>query len=133
MMKAGVFKTVKGNWEVFDASRGLPRGVNKISQDKEGDLWIFLFTGISKFDGKNWTGRDLDRVLLEGHACYCGIVDSKGKAWFGSIGGIRTFRGEKREVIDMRNLGVGWSVLSIIEDRRGNLWFVSYLMSQNIL
>jgi hypothetical protein len=44
-------------WEVFNTmNSGLPNnGVNKITQDNEGNYWIATMGGIAKYDGSNWT------------------------------------------------------------------------------
>jgi ligand-binding sensor domain-containing protein len=99
-----------------------------IAQDKAGNMWFGTHNGISKYDGKKFT----TFAETKGHISGCKIlIDSKGQIWAGTTEGAFRFNGSSfskfnipKPVIDSPSYKVvTGKVWSIIEDKKGNIWF----------
>lgn len=102
--------------------------VTGITEDKTGNIWIGTHNGIAKYDGKKFT------IFKEttGKISGCKIlIDSKGQIWAGTTEGAYRFNGSSfskfeipKPVIDSPSYKVvTGKVWSIIEDKKGNIWF----------
>jgi signal transduction histidine kinase/ligand-binding sensor domain-containing protein len=110
--------------EVSDNSRLPNQGVSALHTGRDGSLWV-------GFSGGGGTSR-IDRLggithygpadgLTRGrlHA----IVDTAdGTIWAGGLGGLSRLRHERWLQVDARDGFSGQTVISLYEDRRGNLW-----------
>ena len=98
--------------------------VYSIYEDRSGTLWVGTDRGINRLDRESGTFEHFSRdsiITVEAVPVYFFHEDRAGRFWFGLSGG-------GRGLLDRRTGTVtrgGDSSLSMEEDRKGNLWFVS--------
>ena len=123
----------------FTTKEGLSHNdVWSILEDKSGNLWFGTDGGVNKYDGKTFTHFTTKEGLS--HNSVMSILEDKtGNLWFGTYGGgVNKYDGETfthyttKEACPIASehecIG-GLSdnrVLSILEDKSGNLWFGTY-------
>lgn len=90
-------------------------------QDKKGNIWIAAFDGIFRYDGKFFT----NITSKESSARFFSVLqDSKGNFWFGSIGsGVYYYDGKSFRNFTTKDGLLNNDVVSIYEDKTGNIWF----------
>jgi hypothetical protein len=71
----------------------LPGNINLINCDIKGNVWILLSTGLSKFDGVNWTNYTNSNSNFPGTIPTTFVCDTIGNLWFGSTTGLTKFDG----------------------------------------
>jgi signal transduction histidine kinase len=111
-------------FDAADNSRLPTQGVSVLHTSRDGSLWVGFggSGGASRIDGRgsvtNYGAADgLTRGRL--HA----IVDTAdGTVWAGGLGGLFRLRHDRWEQVDVRDGFSGQTVISLYEDRRGNLW-----------
>lgn len=105
--------------------------INGIVEDKAGNLWLATTNGVSKYDGKTFTN------FLENepknNSVWSILEDKKGRIWVGTIGGVFRYDGDKFTPFSLPKAEEGVQIglprfstdlaWSIIEDRKGNIWF----------
>ncbi|MFQ6040721.1 MAG: two-component regulator propeller domain-containing protein, partial [Candidatus Poribacteria bacterium] len=122
-------------WQTYDATDGLPGGVNKLLQDQRGNLWLatvagwpILGTGLVRYNGAEFiTYTTADGLADDLVSALC--EDRHGRLWFGTRRGLTIFDGERfvsiTEFADdaaAETLARCW-ISAICEDSRGRLWF----------
>ncbi len=125
----GVVRFDGKKWDYFSTKDGLcDNTVTGIAEDKAGNMWFGTHNGISKYDGKKFTTFKETTGKISG----CKIlIDSKGQIWAGTTEGAFRFNGSSfskfkipKPVIDSPSYKVvTGKVWSIIEDKKGNIWF----------
>lgn len=100
--------------------------VLSITEDQKGNLWFGTHTGVSIYDGKQFSS-------VKGvHGAGCNIlVDKKGKVWAATNDGVFRYNGTAFIEFDIPKptipmLSYKWEagkVWSMMEDRKGNIWF----------
>lgn len=117
--------------DYFDKKNGLDFSrVTGFTQDKDGNLWISSYQGITKYDGQSFT-LFTDKDGLLNNETWCITADSKGIFWIGTNKGISRFDGKKFSTFSIPGVPVKTSntlydedrIVSIVEDKNGNLWF----------
>jgi signal transduction histidine kinase/ligand-binding sensor domain-containing protein len=114
-------------WKVGDT---LPAGgVNSITQDAQGYLWLGTTNGLLRFDGVRFTRWDsLSGTPLTG-AILSLLADRDGSLWIGTTDGLRnwdhqrlsSYAEKQREMV----------VYSMTQDRDGAVWFTPSLLSSH--
>ena len=108
----------------FSIAQGLVYDkVWSISEDKTGNLWFGTSAGISKYDGKSFSNFSIPYLTANIRSF---INDKNGVFWYGSVLGANRY--DEKSFINY-SLAEGkplQTVLSIKEDKLGNLWFGTY-------
>jgi signal transduction histidine kinase/ligand-binding sensor domain-containing protein/CheY-like chemotaxis protein len=121
--------------EEFTTEDGLVHDVvQTILEDRAGNLWIGTLGGVSRYDGKGFTTFTTEDGLVH-DVVHSIFEDRAGNLWFGAgsygSGGVSRYDGEKFTSFTQED-GLGdrvgdvmsdQIVTSIIEDRRGRIWF----------
>ena len=114
------------NFIYFGTEQGLPQsGIQKILQDKEGNLWMGTMAGAARYNGsqfRNFTKKD---GLAENWVTSM-CMDRKGNIWLGHwAGGISVYdaSSEKFRVFTVPGVTIYKTISSIMEDSSGTIWF----------
>jgi ligand-binding sensor domain-containing protein len=108
-------------WQRFSRAEGLYAvGINDMTADSSGNLWLMHGNGVSKYDGATWSAMGSpDPDWANSIKC---AVDRDGGLWIGGYGGVRRLHGGAwtRYMYDagFPLAYVGW----ITPDRSGNIW-----------
>ena len=96
-----------------------------LTEDRAGNLWLATWSGVTKFDGKNFhhtTGLT--------HGWINNVLEDKtGMIWFGALpGGVFSLdkTGQTLTNITAKEGLIDDEISTIVEDPTGNLWFGSY-------
>ena len=82
------------NKSFTSSNSGILNGTIKlINCDRNGNVWILLSSGLSKFDGLNWTNYTSSNSNFPSITPSNFICDSVGNLWFGSADGLTKFDG----------------------------------------
>jgi signal transduction histidine kinase/ligand-binding sensor domain-containing protein/CheY-like chemotaxis protein len=98
--------------------------VYSIYEDRSGTLWVGTDRGINRLDRESGTFEHFSRdsiITVEAAPVYFFHEDRAGRFWFGLSGGGRGLLDRSTGTVTRG----GDSSLSMEEDRKGNLWFVS--------
>jgi hypothetical protein len=132
--------------QYFSEEEGVGRGrITEIVEDKEGNVWFGTYGGLTKFDPSALPTNQTDSLRTSSssftnYAVSDGLaidtiwslmLDSNGIFWIGTSDGVLKFDGEKftsfpipqAEVKDPTPIISHNRITSIIEDKRGNIWF----------
>ena len=99
--------------------------VTDLLLDRDGNLWIATQSGLSCFDGvdfSNFTTED----GLPSNCIHCVFEDRRGHLWLGTDRGVTHYDGQLFQTIQLPHIG---PVLQILEDRDGAFWFGTALNS----
>ncbi len=105
--------------------------INKICQDHLGYIWLATDYGLARFDGSETIvfTRTAEAGSLLSNTVLSVMEDSESNLWVGSTDGIQRFDRSTRTFITPRlsypNVPDFSYVNSIIEDRKGNIWFTT--------
>jgi ligand-binding sensor domain-containing protein/serine phosphatase RsbU (regulator of sigma subunit) len=107
----------------YSVKEGLAQSsVYAIQQDSKGFVWLGTASGLSKFNGKDFTNYTTEDGLADG-AVKSIYIDKKEAIWTGHTdGGLSRLIGDKKKTI----LNIGADITSIAEDDEGNLWVTSF-------
>jgi len=104
-------------WTQFkQSSSGLPDNcVNDIVVDPANNLWFAFYSGVGKYDGKEWAYYPI------GHTSSIGL-DNKGKIWAGNLhnGGPRLFDGTTWKLVAPDSQGLSMWGMKVAPD--GTVW-----------
>lgn len=93
--------------------------VNSIAIDKEGNKWVNVVGGISKYDGKTWTTYPIDHGILK-------VIDNEGNKWFGTHGGgVSKFDGKNWKTYTIADGLASNHINFIAIDKENNKWFAT--------
>ena len=103
--------------------------VTGIAEDRDGHLWFGTHTGVSKFDGRRFTGFGSAEGLT-GAGCKV-LVDRSGTVWAGTSDGVFRLDNQRFNafelpvpVIDTPSYKMTpGKIWDLFEDSKGNLWF----------
>ena len=102
-------------------------GVNAITQDAQGYLWLGTTNGLLRFDGVRFTRCDsLSGTPLTG-AILSLLADRDGSLWIGTTDGLRHWDHQRLSSYAEKNREM--AVLSMTQDRDGAVWFAPSLLS----
>lgn len=105
--------------------------INKICQDHLGYIWIATDYGLTRFDGAEAVvfTRTSDAGSLLSNTVLTVMEDSRNNLWVGTTDGIQKFDRSTQTFTTPRlsypNVPDFSYVNSIIEDRKGNIWFTT--------
>ncbi|MFV0590663.1 MAG: two-component regulator propeller domain-containing protein [Draconibacterium sp.] len=113
-------------WTTYTDEDGLGEAYNwDLLKDHNGNLW---FSGtqdstITKYDGETFTVYN-----VTGNFGECIYEDAQGNVWFGSYegDGVARFDGQSWTYFSTAEIGCGTTVVSITEDKEGNILLISY-------
>ena len=129
----GVIRYNGVSLEKFTINEGFGgTAVRGIVEDKEGNVWFGTSGGLTKYDGESFTNFSEKEGLLD-NEIWSIEIDRDGMIWVGSLNGVSVFDGEaftafSIPLADVNNPQPMLSdkrVSGILEDRKGNLWFVT--------
>lgn len=90
-------------------------------QAKNGDIWIAAFDGVFRYDGKAFSNIT---SKVSSARFFSILEDRKGIFWFGSIGfGVYAYDGKTFRNFTTYDGLVSNEIVSIYEDKIGNIWF----------
>ena len=95
--------------------------VQTITGDNQGNLWIGTTSGVSKFDGANFTNYTTKNGLPSNHVNVI-FIDSKQIIWFGTKKGLARFDGDSLVNFSSKNGLIDDCILSFVEDKKGKIW-----------
>jgi ligand-binding sensor domain-containing protein/class 3 adenylate cyclase len=133
----GVSRYDGKSFTTFSTAQGLgDNTVSSIIEDKSGNLWFSTMgKGVSRYDGKSFTTFSTAHGLANNYV-YSIAEDKSGNLWFGTrYGEISRYDGKSLPAgqasfttfTSTRAQGLPrCSVMTIFEDRSGNLWFGTY-------
>ena len=106
--------------------------VRGIVEDKAGNVWFGTSGGLSKYDGESFTNFSEKDGLLN-NEIWGLAMDRNGLIWIGTIEGVCLFDGKlftnfsipRAEVRNPQSMLSENRVSRIMEDRKGDMWFVT--------
>jgi len=100
---------------------GPTRMVRSVKQARNGDILIASYTGVWRYDGKQFT---LITGAIKSPSFWDVLEDRNGDLWFGTKdSGIYRFHGKSFLHYTTRQGLVSNMALHLFEDRAGNIWF----------
>lgn len=108
--------------------------VLEIVEDTIGNIWFGTSEGLIKYDGVKFKTFSFEEGLPGVNAEIWGLtIDKNGLIWVGAIGGVCQFNGEQFIPFSLPTAKVENAtpmlsdklVFKIIEDNKGNMWFVT--------
>jgi len=106
-------------------------GVNFVSQDKEGFIWVGTYDGLNKFDGYDFTDfrRGLnDKNSLSNNLIHCFLQDDGGNIWIGTRDGLNRINAVDKKITSFFHDKADTTSLShsrintLTKDVEGNIW-----------
>jgi len=112
-------------FDYYGVKEGLPQSkVYDVIQDDHGYLWLGTESGISKFDGVNFTNYTAENGLAEG-GIKALLKDNNGNIWMGhKSGGVSFFDGKTIRKHPIGEL-ISMEITSLLIDKEGVLWISS--------
>lgn len=123
----GIFKYYQNEFEQINNRNGISiTSVNSIFEFMPGHLWLATDVGLVFFDGQTFSrSKDTSGVFKNNLNCF--FIDSKNNVWIGGNGEIYKYDGEQFHRYTPKTLNQDYQVWSIVEDKKGNIWFSTYL------
>ena len=119
---SGVFYKKPDKWVNLKREEGLiSNNITSMLTDKSNNLWIGTDGGVSKFDGKDFSGFTTHEGLLSNNVRAM-VQDSAGDIWFATNSGISRFNGEKWFKYEIGDL-FDTDIFSVYMDKAERLWF----------
>lgn len=92
-----------------------------IAEDKKGNLWVGTNGGVSRFDGNNFTNYISDQI---DNFTLCIMEDKAKNIWFGTYSeGVYRYDGNNFTNYNIAQGLPNSTVRSMIQDKKGNMWF----------
>ncbi|MCK5170317.1 MAG: hypothetical protein KAQ75_10595, partial [Bacteroidales bacterium] len=114
-------------FDYYGVQEGLPQSkVYDVVQDDHGYFWLATESGISKFDGVNFTNYTAENGLAEG-GIKALLKDSEGNIWMGhkSGGGVSFFDGKEFKIHPVSVL-LNVEITSFLMDAENILWITTH-------
>ncbi|MGB4843545.1 MAG: two-component regulator propeller domain-containing protein [Ferruginibacter sp.] len=118
----GIGKPSFTNYNVAD---GLPNPyIDASAIDREGNLWLSTYAGLSKFDGHSFTNYTTDNGLNSDYFNAL-LVNTKNKIWISGTDSVKIFDGKRFNSLQLDSTMLVKEVIPIhlFEDRDGAIWF----------
>ena len=116
-----------GTFKTYTTADGLASDwVTNIHEDKNGNLWVGTYEGLTLVPGGRWNKAEI-KNYLPGQQISALYEDNEGVYWIGAYNsGLVRLAGEK-STLYRRTEGLGSEyIFQIVEDTRGDLWMSSY-------
>jgi PAS domain S-box-containing protein len=111
----------KGYWESFDDIDGLGHECWCILQDSKSNIWIGTRSGLSRYDGKEFTSFS-EKDGLADRNVQCLHQDREGNIWIGTRNGLSRYNGSGfSNFTDEDGLADNY-IWCIHQDRNGYIW-----------
>ena len=115
------------NLNHFGIEEGLPQsGIQTLTQDKSGSIWIGTLAGVSKYNGISFENYDKKNGLSE-NRIVSSLTDNNGNIWFGHwAGGISVYLSKQKvfkEIIPSKTEEIFKTINCIYQDKSGTFWF----------
>jgi signal transduction histidine kinase/ligand-binding sensor domain-containing protein/CheY-like chemotaxis protein len=128
-MNLGAFKYPGDKFMLFDDETGLPSNVvTSLMEDNEGKLWVATERGIGIYNGHQFDYLTQKNGLPDNSVDVL-FQDSKGFVWIGyfSEGPLIRYNPQTKKIksFGLQDGMISQSVLTINEDRDGNIWFAT--------
>lgn len=99
--------------------------------DSSGTVWIGTFEGACRSDGDTFapfpipaaTKRDYDKGVWGPNIVWSMAEDRLGNLWFVAESGVYKYGGDTLSRVSVMDQGSEASVSSVLEDKRGHIWF----------
>lgn len=113
-------------FDYYSVKEGLPQSkVYDVVQDHSGYLWLATESGISRFDGENFTTYNSESGLAEG-GIKALLKDEKGIVWMGHVSGGITMYHENHFSIHPLGQFIRAEITSLLMDKDTVLWVATY-------
>jgi ligand-binding sensor domain-containing protein len=83
-----------GQWKSFDDINGLGHYCWHFLEDRDGNLWVATFDGLSRYDGKRFVNFTTMDGLAYDHV-FCTHQDREGNIWVGTGDGLSRYDGKR--------------------------------------
>jgi diguanylate cyclase (GGDEF)-like protein len=123
-VSGGIFIADNGQTEMIPESES--HHVYSIQEDKAGNIWTATSKGILRFNDYKLTAFYSKKDGLPNDFMTVIHEDSKGRLWFGGLGGLTEFKDGKFINYTVNEGLTGNYVRSIYEDADGTLWIGTY-------
>ena len=108
-----------GNYTLFHIENGLlDHAVTCIAVHPDGSIWFGSYSGITKYDGENWTYYKTDRGVK------AIAITSEGIAWVGTTKGLLSFDGINWQSYSSLDGLAGYAVEDITITADGKIWVI---------
>lgn len=123
----GLYKYHNNEFEQINSSNGITiTSVNAIFEYSPNHLWLATDIGLVSYDGKKLSQKsDTNSVFKNTLNCF--FIDSKNQIWIGGNNEIYKFDGETFAKYKPQGRSNDYHVWTIVEDKKGNIWFGTYL------
>jgi len=110
----------------FSSVDGLVQNdVYRLFQCKQGYLWFATYSGLSRFDGKNFTTFDENNSGLASNLVKSIIEDNNGQLWVGYPGGFAKLVDKQFVAYNKENGLLDDDVNDLLADKERGLWILS--------
>ena len=111
----------KESWESFDDIDGLGHECGCLLEDKDGNVWIGTYNGLSRYDGRKFvTFTDKDGLI--GKSIQCLLQDREGNLWIGTTEGLSKYDGRKFANFTDEDGLIGNHTYCVYQDKEDNIW-----------
>ena len=109
---------------LYDNSTGMPTSeANAIAQTSDGFIWIGSYSGLIRYDGKNFERFDSSNGIASVVSLY---VDSKDRLWIGTNdNGVAVYKDGEFTVYGQVEGLNSYSIRAMVEDEEGNIIIAS--------
>jgi DNA-binding NtrC family response regulator/sugar lactone lactonase YvrE len=116
-------RNVSGIWRTYDGADGLPAGLSRLLQDRQGYLWLTSIHSLYRYDGISFTNYTAKYGLADSQfQSIC--EDRQGRLWFATFSdGVFCYDGARFINYTTEHGLAANRVQSICEDSQGRLWF----------
>jgi ligand-binding sensor domain-containing protein len=98
--------------------------VRNVKQARNGDILIASYLGVFRYDGKSFTNISSEISSPRFSSFWDVLEDRKGNLWFAStVSGVYYYNGKTFQHFTTREGLANNLVMSIYEDKAGNIWF----------
>ncbi len=120
---SGVYNYNGKSFQHFTTREGLANNrVMAVYEDRAGIIWFGTGGGASRYDGKSFQNFTTNEGLSNNDLTTI-MEDKTGKIWFGTRGYLSVYDGKTFTVFKNKDGKAFYNVWGITGDRKGNIWF----------
>ena len=110
-------------WQTFSTQDGLVgNNTSSLLEDREGNIWIGTYSGVSRYDGITWRNFTVEDGLAD-RGVEDVAQDLAGNLWFATLAGVSRYDGSTWRTFTTADGLACDRVSSICADQEGNVWF----------